>query len=129
MDVRRRRFLTDTLRTASAVGLAVSGLALYTRDAGRVVVAGQYTDGGDITINPHLHINRKHLDIKGCWGSDFSHFHRAVRLAADPERSRPWAEIPLETYGLGEMNEALAAVASGEAVKALVDPSRGVTPR
>jgi hypothetical protein len=33
-----------------------------------------------------------------------------------------WEAIPLGRYALGRANEALAAVASGEAVKALIAP-------
>jgi threonine dehydrogenase-like Zn-dependent dehydrogenase len=50
-----------------------------TRDNGRYVVVGQYTDAGPVEINPHWDINRKHLEIRGCWGSDFSHFYRQAR--------------------------------------------------
>lgn len=114
----------DVTIEATGAPEAVRQALECTRDAGRVVIAGQYTDRGDVTINPHWHINRKHLDIRGCWGCDYSHFQRAVRLAADSERSAPWGEIPLKRYGLAEMNEALAAVAAGDVVKALVDPSR-----
>ena len=39
------------------------------RDGGVVVVAGQYTDAGAVTINPHLQINKKHAQIRGCWCS------------------------------------------------------------
>jgi L-iditol 2-dehydrogenase len=34
----------------------------FTRDAGRVVVVGQYTDHGEVSFNPHLDLNRKHLE-------------------------------------------------------------------
>ena len=37
-----------------------------TRDNGRFVVVGQYTDAGTVEVNPHWHINRKHLEIRGC---------------------------------------------------------------
>ena len=47
----------------------------YTRDAGRVVVVGQYTDHGEVGFNPHLDLNKKHLDIRGCWGG----WQRAIR--------------------------------------------------
>jgi L-iditol 2-dehydrogenase len=95
----------------------------WTRDAGRVVVAGHYTDGGDVSFNPHRDLNRKHLEVRGCWGSDFSHFHRAVRLMVDPEASRPWAAMRLPRYGLAGANRALADVAAGRVVKALIDPA------
>ena len=95
----------------------------WTRDAGRVVVVGQYTDQGEVSFNPHLDLNKKHLDVLGCWGSDFSHFYRGVRLMADEEASRPWSHLRLDRYGLTGANEALAEVGAGRAVKALIDPN------
>jgi L-iditol 2-dehydrogenase len=95
-----------------------------TRDAGRVVVVGQYTDHGETALNPHLDLNRKHLEVLGCWGSDFAHFWRGVQVMADAERARPWSAVRLERHGLAATNEALAAVERGAVVKALVDPAR-----
>lgn len=103
---------------------AVTQALRFTRDAGRVVVVGQYTDHGAVPLNPHLDINRKHLDIRGCWGSDFSHFYRGVQIMANPNRAQPWSLIRLERFGLDRANEALHAVETGRVVKALIDPSR-----
>ena len=102
---------------------AVAEAMRFTRDAGRVVVAGQYTDGGETAFNPHRDLNRKHLEVRGCWGSDYSHFHRAALLAEHPDLSAPFERIPLVRYGLDGVNEALKKVARGEVVKALVDPA------
>jgi L-iditol 2-dehydrogenase len=110
-----------TIEAAGPPEAAVQALRC-TRDAGRVVILGQYTDHGDVALNPHADINRKHLDIRGCWGSDFSHFHRAVRIMSDPERSAPWARLHLERYGLAGANAAVDAVARGDVIKALIDP-------
>ena len=92
------------------------------RDAGRVVVVGQYTDHGEVAWNPHLDLNRKHLDVRGCWGSDYSHFHRAVQVAGHATLGAPWRSLPVREFALAQAGEALAAVASGEVVKALVIP-------
>jgi len=94
----------------------------FTRDAGRVVIVGQYTNAGDVSINPHLDLNKKHLDVRGCWGSDFSHFYKSVRLMTDPSRSAAWSALPLKFYGLSEVNEALKDVAAGAAWKSLINP-------
>lgn len=96
----------------------------FTRDGGRVVVVGQYTDHGDTSFNPHLDLNRKHLDIRGCWGSDYSHFHRAVEMLCNPRAAALWSNLKLERYSLSQVNEALADVASGKTIKALVVPTR-----
>lgn len=94
------------------------------RDAGIVVVVGQYTDHGEVSFNPHLDLNRKHLDVRGCWGSDYSHFHRAVRVLESAERARPWTALSLSRYGLSQADAALADVEAGRVVKALIDPRR-----
>lgn len=110
--------------TVEATGdpAAVVQAMRYTRDAGRVCVVGQYTDHGEVAFNPHLDLNRKHLDVRGCWGSDFSHFYRGVRIMADPARSEPWSRLRLDRYELGRANEALADVAAGKVTKALIAP-------
>lgn len=113
----------DITIEATGVPAAVVQAFRFTRDAGRVVVVGQYTDHGDVPFNPHADLNRKQLEVRGCWGSDFSHFYRAVQLAGDEERSRPWQRIPLTRYTLFNVAEGLKAVEEGAAGKALVDPS------
>jgi L-iditol 2-dehydrogenase len=110
------------IEATGAPGAVVEAMR-YARDAGAVVVVGQYTDHGEVAFNPHADLNRKHLDVRGCWGSDFSHFYRGAQLMCDPARSDPWSRLRLERYGLAQAGEALAAVASGRAVKALIDPA------
>ena len=67
---------------------------------------------------------QKHLDIRGCWGSDFSHFYRGVEMLKTPRGRALWSEIELERYELSRINEALSDVAEGRCVKALVVPKR-----
>ncbi|MGI9107753.1 MAG: zinc-binding dehydrogenase [Pyrinomonadaceae bacterium] len=112
----------DVTIEATGVPVAVAEAMHYTRDAGRVLIVGQYTDHGEVNFNPHLDLNRKHLDVRGCWGSDFSHFYRGAQLMADEARSLPWAQMKLERYGLARANDALQDVASARVVKALIDP-------
>ena len=94
-----------------------------TRDAGRYVVAGQYTDAGDVTINPHAMINRKHLDVRGVWGAGYDHFRRMVDVLARHGDRVGWERTIGREYGLDEMNEALADVEAGRVVKAIVAPN------
>jgi threonine dehydrogenase-like Zn-dependent dehydrogenase len=110
--------------TIEAAGAPVAAIQAcrFTREAGRVVIVGQYTDNGEVAVNPHLDINRKHLDIKGCWGSDFSHFYRAVQVMSGEEASKPWKALTSKRFSLENANEGLAAVAKGQLGKALIDP-------
>jgi threonine dehydrogenase-like Zn-dependent dehydrogenase len=109
------------IEAAGAPGAVVEAMR-YARDAGTVVVVGQYTDHGETAFNPHLDLNRKHLDVRGCWGSDFSHFYRGAQLMCDAALSAPWKRLSLERFPLARANDALAAVASARVVKALIDP-------
>lgn len=46
------------------------------RRGGTYVVAGHFTDAGDVRLNPFSHFTRKHITVIGVWGSDVTHFVR-----------------------------------------------------
>ena len=97
------------------------GLTLA-RDGGRYVVAGHYTDAGESAINVHRQINRKHLEIRGCWGSEPGHFLRALGFLERHAASVPWREIGERTYPLDRLDQALDDAEAMLITKALVDP-------
>jgi len=103
---------------------AVTQAMRYTRDAGRVVVVGQYTDHGETGFNPHLDLNKKHLDVRGCWGSDYSHFYRGLGVLRSERAAKLWSTMTLERFPLSHANDALQAVAEGRVTKALIVPER-----
>ncbi|HSL22248.1 MAG TPA: zinc-binding dehydrogenase [Vicinamibacterales bacterium] len=109
------------IEAAGSARAVEEGLDLV-RDGGRYVIAGHYTDVGDSTINAHRHINRKHLEVRGCWGSELRHFTRALELLAMHAASVPWRRIGARTYRLDQLNEALADAEAMRIPKALVDP-------
>jgi len=92
------------------------------RDGGRYVIAGHYTDVGPSSINAHRHINKKHLEIRGCWGSEPGHFLRALAILERHAARVPWREIGERVYSLNAVNEALADAEAMTITKALVDP-------
>lgn len=112
----------DVTIEATGAPIAVSQAFDWTRDAGRVTIVGQYTDAGGVDINPHTQINRKHLTIRGVWGSDYSHFYRSVQLLRSPRAAEAYAHITTRAYTLEQANEALADVSAGRSVKALIVP-------
>ncbi len=92
------------------------------RDAGRYIIVGQYTNNGDVPLNPHLHINKKHLDIQGCWGSDFSHVYNAMEIMARFDARIGWANLISHRYTLEQVGTALRDVEQGRVIKAVVVP-------
>ena len=93
------------------------------RDGGTYVIAGHYTDVGEATINPHIDINRKHAQIRGQWGTDFTHVVRALALLSRHRERMPFADIVGARYGLQDAGRALADVEALRVTKAVIHPN------
>ena len=113
----------DVAIEAAGSARAVEEALNLIRDGGRYVIAGHYTDAGPSSINAHTQINRKHLEIRGCWGSEVGHFVRALRLLERHHATVPWRSIGIHTYALADLNQALADAEAMRVVKALVAPA------
>lgn len=92
----------------------------FVRRNGRYLVLGQYTDRGAVPINPHV-ITRKQLKVYGSWAFSEAHYARYVeslpQLAARFDLSRL-----VTRYPLADVNRALAEMASGSVMKAVLTP-------
>jgi len=110
------------IEAAGSAAAVEEGLTL-TRDGGVYVVAGHYTNVGSSTINAHEQINRKHLEIRGCWGSRAGHFLRALRILERHAAHVPWRFIGARQYALNEINAALEDAEAMRIPKALVSPN------
>ena len=113
----------DVVIEASGAPDAIAQGLDMVRDGGRMVVCGHYTDNGPVEVHPHWQINRKHVTLKGCWGSRYDHFHRSVELAARYGDVKPWREMVSGRYTLEQAGQALAAVESRSAIKAVITPN------
>jgi threonine dehydrogenase-like Zn-dependent dehydrogenase len=112
----------DVVIEASGNPVAVpEGLRLL-RDGGTYVVAGHYTDVGTATINFHTDVNRKHAEIRGQWGTDFTHVARALALLARHRDRLPFADATGARYGLLDAGRALADVEALRVTKAIISP-------
>jgi len=113
----------DVVIEASGSPDAVSQGLDMVRDGGRMVICGHYTDNGSVEIHPHWQLNRKHVDLKGCWGSRYDHFHRAVALTARYGHLKPWRDMVSDAFALDRANAALRAVEDRTAIKAVITPN------
>ncbi|MFX1283352.1 MAG: zinc-binding dehydrogenase [Promethearchaeota archaeon] len=112
----------DVTIEATGVPTAVKEGLEMTRDGGTYTIVGQYTNAGDVKINPHLDINKKHLTIKGSWGSDLSHFYLAVNLIKRYSTTYPFKNIISHEYSLDEAAKALDDVEHLRVMKAIIKP-------
>ncbi len=122
-DITHGRGADVTIEASGNPQAVVEGMRM-TRDNGTYIVVGQYTDNGAVNVNPHLDINKKHLDIRGCWGSDFSHFYRSIQMMARYADDVPSEDMITARYSLEEAQQALRDVEELEVVKAVIDPKR-----
>jgi threonine dehydrogenase-like Zn-dependent dehydrogenase len=113
----------DVVIEASGAPEAIPQALDMVRDGGRVIVCGHYTDNGPVEIHPHWQINRKHVELRGCWGSRYEHFHRAVELAARFQDQKPWRDMVSGRYSLDEAGQALSAIEKRTALKAIIVPN------
>ncbi|HUF25361.1 MAG TPA: zinc-binding dehydrogenase [Gemmatimonadaceae bacterium] len=113
----------DVVIECAGAPAAVAQALDLVRDGGRVVVVGQYTNNGPVSINPHTQINRKHVEIRGCWGSDFSHFHRALELVERFGGRVPWRAMMGEVFPLDRADDALRSVEEQRVLKAIIRPN------
>ncbi len=112
----------DVVIEASGNPKAVPEGLQILRDGGNYVIVGHYTDAGPIEINPHRHINRAHADIRGQWGTQFSHVVRALTVLAKHHDRLPFEKIIGGRYGLEEADKALADVEALRVTKAIMVP-------
>jgi len=110
------------IEAAGSPSAVEEGLNLV-RDGGRYVIAGHYTNAGPSAINAHEQINRKHVEIRGCWGSQVRHFARALQILERQSARIPWRFIGARTYTLDRVNDALADAEAMRIPKALVRPN------
>lgn len=112
----------DVTIEATGVPTAVKEGLQMTRDGGSYTIVGQYTNAGNVEINPHLDINRKHITIRGSWGSDFSHFYLATKFISKYRNNYPWEKIISHEYSLEETTQALEDVENLKVMKAIIKP-------
>lgn len=115
--------LADVVIEASGSAKAVEEGPNLARNGGRYVIVGHYTNAGESRLNAHEQINRKHLEIRGCWGSEAGHFLRALRMLERHASRVPWHEIGAKTYALDELNVAIREAEALTVPKALVKPN------
>jgi D-arabinose 1-dehydrogenase-like Zn-dependent alcohol dehydrogenase len=115
----------DVVIEASGNPAAVREALDLLRDGGVYVIAGHYTDTGTAEINPHVHVNRRHADVRGQWGTDFRHVLRALRLLAKHRDRLRFDRIIGGRYALQQAQEALDDVAELRVTKAVIEPGQG----
>jgi L-iditol 2-dehydrogenase len=110
------------IEAAGNASAVPEGLRLL-RDGGTYVIAGHYTDLGAVQLNMHTDVNRKHAQVRGQWGTDFTHVARALAVFARHRDRLPFREVIGARYGLQDAGRALADVEALRVTKAVIMPN------
>ena len=88
---------------------------------GRYVILGLWGAIGTQPISPR-DLSTKNLTIAGASFPKPKHYHGAMHLAARVQDQFPLAALISHRFSIERAIDALAAVKSGEAIKAVIDP-------
>jgi threonine dehydrogenase-like Zn-dependent dehydrogenase len=105
---------------AGAPQAVAQGLRLPRR-GGSYLVIGQYTDSGDVGINPHQIVYRQ-LAVLGSWAFTGAHLVEYVRLLPPLTGRFDLARL-VTAFPLADHARAMAAVADGSVMKAVLVPA------
>ncbi len=108
----------DLVIECAGVPAAVAQGLTLARRGGAYLVIGQYTDAGDTPVNPHQIVHRQ-LDVLGSWAFSGAHLVEYVALLPALTARFDLAGL-VTTFPLQRHAEALAAVAAGSVMKAVL---------
>jgi threonine dehydrogenase-like Zn-dependent dehydrogenase len=105
----------DVVLECTGVPKAVPEGFEMARKNGRYLVLGQYTDRGEVPINPHI-ITKKQLSVYGSWTFGEPHYQKYINTL--PKLSERFQLERLVTpYPLADANRAMTDMASGNVMK------------
>lgn len=92
------------------------------RRGGRLLVIGQ-SDPKPTNIQG-TSFNIHQVSVTGSVSADISHFHRALQFAADARDRFPFQDLLGNEYGLGNVTEAIGAIATGKEMRPIIRPRK-----
>jgi threonine dehydrogenase-like Zn-dependent dehydrogenase len=90
------------------------------RTGGACISAGFGEPHGTIDLDCFHDLNRKNLRLQGIWASDVKHTHMALQLVLS--RLQDFSKLITHRFPLDKANEAIRAMKTKEAVKAVLIP-------
>jgi len=80
------------------------------RRGGSYVVAGHFTDVGNVSLNPFLHFTNKQINLIGVWGNDIGHFVRGRPILESGKY--PFFKIISHKLPLERVKDAIDAIST-----------------
>jgi threonine dehydrogenase-like Zn-dependent dehydrogenase len=109
------------VEAAGALPAFPEGVEL-TGNHGRYIILGLWGQIGTSTISPR-DFTIKNMMVKGATFPKPKHYYGAMHLAARLQAGYGLADLITHRFAVGDANDALQAVESGIAIKAVIDPT------
>jgi threonine dehydrogenase-like Zn-dependent dehydrogenase len=92
------------------------------RVGGLLVEAGNFSDLGDVAINPHRHLCSKGVRILGVGGEEPAAYGPSLRQMARYMRHYPLGELVSHRYALDRVQAAVERAIAPDSMKVVIDP-------
>jgi len=89
---------------------------------GLLVEAGNFSDMGEITINPHHHLCAKNVRILGVGGEEQAAYGPSMRQMARYMRHYPLADFVTHRFALKDVDQAMAQSIAPDSMKVVIQP-------
>jgi threonine dehydrogenase-like Zn-dependent dehydrogenase len=115
----------DLVVECAGVPQAVPEALDLLRPGGLLVEAGNFSDLGDVPINPHRHLCSKSVRILGVGGEEPASYGPSMRQMARYVRQYPaLSEFVSHRYGLNDVREAVEKSIAPDSMKVVIQPWR-----
>ena len=92
------------------------------RLGGLLVEAGNFSDLGEVAINPHRHLCAKSVRILGVGGEEPAAYGPSMRQMVRYLRQYPLQQFVTHRFGLQQVEAAVKKSMSADSMKVVIDP-------
>lgn len=122
-DLTRGRGADMVIECAGVPQAVPEGLEML-RVSGLLVEAGNFSDLGEIPLNPHRHLCAKNVRILGVSGEEPAAYGPGMRQMARYMKYYPLQEFVTHRFSLSDVHAAVQKAIEPESVKVVLDPWR-----
>lgn len=112
----------DVVIECAGVPAAVREALELLRVSGLLVEAGNFSDMGEISINPHRHLCAKNVRILGVGGEEPAAYGPSMRQLARYMKHYPVDEFVTHRFGLRQIEAAMQKSMAADSTKVVIDP-------
>lgn len=122
LDITDGRGADVVIEAAGTPAAFPEGFDLLGAD-GRLLILGLYSGRNAAALIDPVRINNLNLTVLGSLGSRYHAFERTIEIAAQHAERLGFAALITHRFPLDKTDDAIAAAAQGEAIKAVIIPS------